>query len=109
MVRGTFVNYDGKKYFAKLDGSIARNELAITLGAIYIFDENGQERTGFVNYGGRTYYCRPNRGAYFLQFFDVNGKTYFAYLDGHLAKNETFWILWNKYTFDKNGVLKRGR
>ncbi len=109
MYRGTFAYENGKKYFVKLDGTIAKNELAITLGAIYILDKDGQERTGFVNYNGKTYYCRPNKGAYWLTFFDVKGKTYFAYLDGTLAKNESFWILWHKFTFDKNGVLVKGR
>ena len=62
-----------------------------------------------VDYKGKTYYCRPNLGAYWLTFFNVKGKTYFAYLDGSLAKNESFWILWHKYTFDKNGVLVKNR
>ena len=106
MYRGTFAYEGGKKYFVKLDGTIAKNELAITLGKIVILDKNGQERTGFVDYKGKTYYCRPNEGAYWLTFFNVKGKTYFAHLDGTLAKNESFWILWHKFTFDKNGVLK---
>ncbi|SFC40933.1 endo-1,4-beta-xylanase [Butyrivibrio sp. YAB3001] len=105
MYRLSWINENGNWYYAKLDGTLAKNEIVSRLLSRYIFNEEGVMQTGFVHFNGNDYYCGTSGAIYTNSFITVDCKTYYAKNDGRLAKNETIWRLFRRYRFDENGVL----
>lgn len=77
----------------------------------YCFNPQGQMRVGFQWVGGKKYYfearCSADSARYGMMltgFFSVNGKTYYAYPDGHLALGE--WVFVNNrwHYFNADGT-----
>lgn len=105
MQKSQWITVDSKKFYAKADGTIAKNEIVEKWGVKYIFDESGVLAIGRVSFAGDDYYTNANGAIQKSQFITLDGKKYYAKADGKFAKNETITKWTHKYTFDENGVL----
>ena len=105
MQKSQWITVDSKKFYAKADGTIAKNEIVEKWGVKYIFDESGVLAIGRVSFAGDDYYTNAKGAIQKSQFITLDGKKYYAKADGKFAKNETITKWTHKYTFDENGVL----
>ena len=105
MIRGQFVDVDGKSYFADADGVILKNQLMKRWGTIYYFDETGSMvKDACVTVDDETYYLQPNGGAAKSQHVTFeDGRRYFDG-DGHMVTG--FMTSWGStYYYHENGVM----
>ncbi len=105
LIKQNFITLDGKTYYAKKDGVLARNEIITKWTSEYFFGENCEMQTGFVSFQDKDYYCKDNGKLVKSDWITVDDNKYYAKSDGQLAKNETITKWFKKYTFDENGVL----
>lgn len=86
MLSGSFAEYDGRTYYAKEDGTLAKG-LAVIEGKTYLFEEDGAMLTGWQDRAGNRYYLSPETGRALTGWQDIGGKRYY---------------------FDKNGKMLTG-
>ncbi len=105
MQKSTWVTVEGKKYYAKKDGVIAKSEVVDKWTSKYIVDEEGVLQTGFFTFEGNDYYANAKGALQKSTWIKVGEDKYYTKADYTLAKDETITKWGKKYTFDKDGKL----
>ncbi len=105
MQKQAWITVDGKKYYAKKNGEIAKNEVITKWGSDYLFGNDGVMLVGFVTFDGKDVYTNQKGVLIKQAWIDEGANRYYAKKDGELAKNETITKWGKKYSFDENGVL----
>lgn len=72
-----FVEYNDAFYYVTSTGALAVGEEIID-EIPYVFDENGEQETGWVTAGEKTYYYDPDSGKIRLGLIDVDGEVYYV-------------------------------
>lgn len=80
-----FVERDNTFFYVTSDGTLAVGETIIN-EIPYVFDENGEQQTGWVNVGEKTYYYAPDSGEIQLGLIDIDGSLY--YVDENEGRKE---------------------
>ncbi len=87
-------------YYADSNGVIAKNCFVNIKTKRYFFDEKGRRKTGWIDYNGHTYYCRPSGKAYRNEWAKI-GKYYYYFGPSYFIRKNR-WID-KKYYVDGNG------
>ena len=108
---GGWIEYDGKKYFGKGDGTLYSNQL-IKFGTTYYYmGSDGSVQKGIVNANGTLYYANPEDGV--IQrtagWIEYEGKKYFANETGVLYKNQFITFASDCYYMGSDGSVQKGR
>lgn len=104
------VSLGGRKYFAKADGAVAKNEFCTTsFGNTVYANEDGTlvvNKTFTVN--GKKYFAKKS-GAIAKSAFctTAHGNTVYANKNGTLAVNKTFTVDGKKYFAKKSGAIAK--
>lgn len=102
MLSGGLVEYDGRIYYAKEDGTLAKG-LAVIEGKTCLFGEDCAMLTGWQDHGGSRYYFSPETGKASTGWQDIGGKRYYFDKNGKML---TGWqqISGKTYYFAKEGA-----
>ncbi len=104
MVKSSFVEIDGQKYYFGSDGKMVTGFMTKWLTTYYL-DEKGVMQTGLTKIGEKMYFFKDNGHLVKSGWITDGDNKYYAKGDGVLAVNETIKKWGRSYTFDENGVL----
>ena len=126
ILKGWFVNTDGKMYYFDMGTGAAAVGATDIAGFKFYFDESGAQRTGYVDYGqGNKYFDPLANGAMATDWYNyngtmhyadkngdqaiglikINGGDYYFKEDGSLVVNQVVDIDGTQYTADATGLL----
>ena len=107
---GGWIEYDGKKYFGKGDGTLYSNQL-IKFGTTYYYmGSDGSVQKGIVNANGTLYYANPEDGVIQRKagWLEYEGKRYFSTADGVLYSNQLIKFGTTYYYMGSDGSVQKG-
>jgi hypothetical protein len=107
MVSNKFFEVDGQTYYAKSDGTIAKNEIMTKWFKDYLFGVDGELLYGFNEFYDDLYYSNEKGVIAKSAWIDEGEERYYAKSNGHIARGETITRWGKKYSFDENGKLIR--
>ena len=109
LIRNTWVDMGGGKLsFAASNGVLHSGAERTSDGKIIIKDSSGKVRTGWINFGGCSFFADPSKGGRLATGWTTsNGKKY--YFDSNYAPHKG-WLLLNSrwYYFDSDGTMATG-
>ena len=108
MKKSAWITVDGKKYYAKADGSFAKEELAHIYKSDYIFDGEGVMITGLTSFDGNMYYCKPDGKVSKKALITLEDGIYCSGTDGVLARNVKLEMYHNEYIFGDDCKAQTG-
>ena len=106
-----WIDYDGKRYFAKEDGTFYSN-IFIKFGTTsYYMGNDGSVQKGIVNAEGILYYADPTSGIVqkTAGWIEYNGKKYFAMEGGRLYQNQFISFGTTQYYMGSDGSVQKGQ
>lgn len=124
--KGWFTDVDGKTYFFDMATGAACTGPTDIMGFKFYFDEQGAQKTGFIDYGQGNKYFDPlangamvcgwfayngtmhyadESGNQVIGFKNIDGADYFFKEDGSVAMNEPVEVNGVMYNADATGVL----
>lgn len=99
---------DGKWYYYKTNGDLARDEMLYIDGSRYGFDSNGVMRTGWYNSGSDWYFFNLKSGKRIEEdWLNDNGKWYYFDYAGRMVTG-SHTIDGQQYVFTDSGALYTG-
>lgn len=103
---GWYKKSNGKYFYRKSNGSIAKSQWITVKGKKYYCDSKGYRVTGFKTIKNKRYYFSKT-GVMKKGWLTYKGKRYYFKSSGVMVRGKTVKIKGKKYTFDKKGVLKK--
>lgn len=103
--KGWYKDKNGKYFYRKSSGKLAKNEWIKTGGKKYYADANSRRTVGMKTIKGSTYYFDKDTGAMKKGWLTYKGRRYYFKSNGKMVKKSTIKIKGKKYTFDKKGRL----
>ena len=102
---------DGKKYYGKRDGSVARNTRAEEKGVIFYLDDDGQlVKSAFYTFEDKMYYADANGKTRTEEgWFTLDGKEYYSDSEGAFYQSTYITVDKKKYYMDKTGAKIDGK
>ncbi len=105
-----WINYDGKDYFGKGDGTLYTNQF-IKFGTTYYYmGSDGSVQKGIVNVNGVIYFADPDNGIIRQEsgWINYDGKKYFGKGDMTLYSNQFITFGDTYYYMGADGSLQKG-
>ncbi|MDE5864968.1 MAG: hypothetical protein K2H34_11555 [Lachnospiraceae bacterium] len=104
--KGWHKRSNGKYIYRYSSGGIAKQKWVTTKGKKYYCDGKGNRVTGFKTINGDRYYF-DGKGVMKKGWLTYKEHKYYFQKNGKMVRNKTIKIKGKRYTFDKNGYLKK--
>ena len=106
ITKGWYQDDNGKYFYRKSNGSLAKNKWITTKGKKYYVGSDGRRVTGFQIIRSKRYYFNSN-GIMKTGWLTYKGHRYYFKKSGEMVKGKTIKIKGKKYTFSNNGWLQK--